>query len=76
MLGFWHVSLQESTLITGISLHRARRAPEPAARQRGTAADSEQRRGCGGAAAQERLQREALADGDSPNLLVVFFWFP
>ena len=62
--------------ITGISIC-PRRAPEPAARQRGTAADSEQRRGCGGAAAQERLQREALADGDDvPTLLVVFFWFP
>jgi hypothetical protein len=48
---------------------------EPAARQRGAAASSNQRRGCGGAAAKERLSREALADDDFPmffpNLMVI-----
>lgn len=70
MLGFWDGFLQKSTKISRLPAITAH-ATEPAAHQRGAAASSEQRRGCGGAAAKERLSREALADGDFPCVFLI-----
>ena len=64
MLGVWDGFLQKSTKISHLPVPSL--PVEPAARQRGAAASSNQRRGCGSAAAKERLSREALADGDFP----------